>query len=44
MDTDSALVNAVDAEGTPIGSVNQRNALSCNDSEAPRADFEIVGF
>jgi hypothetical protein len=35
MDSDSALINAVDAEGTPIGSVNQRNALSRNDSESP---------
>jgi hypothetical protein len=35
MDSGSTLVNAVDVDGTPIRSVNQRNSHSRNDSEAP---------
>jgi hypothetical protein len=35
MNSESTLVNAVDAQGKPIGSANQRNSHSRNDSEVP---------
>ena len=35
MDFDSTLLNVVNVQSTPIGSVNQRFSLSRNDSEPP---------
>jgi hypothetical protein len=43
MDSDSTLVNAVDAETNPVGWVDQGISLSRNDSEQPRGVTFVAG-